>query len=181
MSYRSGRSAAPAAAIALVALLGACATPKLTNLNDVSSTLELSGAQRRVVRPSVERIQTILDDYEAAKDAFVEDVQGRASGRRGRGGGGAFAPGEAEGRETGRQEALRAFRAKREILQEALDAAILTIEAALDARQLAQLTEIELPELAMPEIGAGGGQRPGGGRGGGKGGGRGGRPGGMAF
>lgn len=173
----------------LVGCYSGCSGTKLTDVDSVTSSLDLTDGQARVARPHIERIAVAVEDYEADKQALVEEMQARRPGG-GRGGGGGFGSGggrggrgggrgggEMEARRTEMREKMEAFNAKRVAYQQVIDTALSAIVGALDEDQREKFAKIETPELTMPEApsrGGGRGGAGGGGRGGGLGGGVGG-------
>ncbi|MAF10233.1 hypothetical protein CMK11_07265 [Candidatus Poribacteria bacterium] len=153
-----------AVGIVSCALLMGCSAAKLTDMTSLSSALDLTDEQARVVRPNVERIAVAVEDYEADQEAYAEEISGRraAGGRGGRGPGG--------DRDAGRaamQERLQRLTAKRAAYQAVIDRAEAAIAAALDEDQREQFAGIDRPELALPDApsrGAGRGGRADGGR-----------------
>ena len=143
----------------------------------MSSALDLSEAQVRVVRPDIERIAVAVEDYDADVEAFAETMPTqRPAGGRGSGGG------SRETRRAKMQEDLQRLNAKRAAYQAVIDRAVDAIITALDEDQREVFAAIDRPDLELPEMPSrggggrgGGGGRAGGGRGGGsKGGGLGG-------
>ena len=159
--------------LVFVLAVSSCAA-KLIDIDECLPKLYLSEEQQEVVRPKMEAIKQIADEYDADKERFGESAE---STKGGAGNGG-------RGNRGQMRERLQEFRKKREAYVSAIDVHVADIKAVLDEEQLVAFEKMELPELEMPEIqggrrgGMGGGP---GGRGGGarKGGGGGRRGGGM--
>lgn len=130
--------------------VSACGT-KLIDINKTSSFLDLSKEQSQVIQPKIEKIKTILDEYNKEKKEFETELKKLRSygmsGDRGK---------------SGLREELEAFRKTRSEYQGKIDTLVAEIKAIFDEEQLKKFEEIEQPKLKMPEFG--GGQRPGGGR-----------------
>ena len=153
--------------LVFVLFISACAA-KLVDIDKSLPKLNLSKEQLEVVEPKMMAIREIVDEYNAEKEQFEEELNNMTGEGMGRGGGG--------GDRSGLREKLQAFRKKREAYLSAIRIHVADIKAVLSRKQLIAFEKMELPELEMPEMpggrrpgvgGRGGGGRPGGGRGGG--------------
>jgi len=148
------------ALLASILLMSGCAA-KLIDLDKSLPKLKLAEEQEEVVRPKMEAIKGIVEEYNAEKEQIEEELSDMRGGMMGGGGGSGF------------REKLQEFRNKRETYLSAINVHIEDIKAVLDEDQLAAFERMKMPELEMPDMpmgrrgGRGGGRGGMGGRGGG--------------
>lgn len=152
-----------------ILLISACAA-KLVDLDRSLPKLNLSEEQQKVVRPKMEAIKEIVDEYSAEKEQVEEELSSMRSSMV-RGGKDTSSDSDRTGGGSNLRNMLTEFRKKREAYLSAISIHIEDIKAVLNEEQLAAFEKMERPELEMPDMPMG--------RRGGRGGDRGGERGGM--
>ena len=151
-------------------LISACAA-KLVDLDKSLPKLDLSEEQQEVVRPKMEAIKEIVDEYSAEKEQIEEELSSMRSSMM-RGGRDTSSDSDKTGGGSNLRNMLTEFRKKREAYLSAISIHIEDIKAVLNEKQLAEFEKMKMPELEMPEMpqrgGRGGGRGGMGGRGGGR-------------
>ena len=147
--------------------LSACGGTKLLDIEKTSNALNLSETQRNVVQSKVQQIEEVVEDYELEKETLEAGFAERRNQMRSSGAVGGRGRGGMRG---GSRNQMQAFYQQREIFLKQIDTLVAEIREILNEEQQEKFSDIELPELKLPEMGRwggfGGGRRRGGDQGG---------------
>ena len=157
--------------IIIIAIPG-CSSTKLLNINETSTKLSLTTIQLETIRPKIERIAAIVEEYTLVKNTLESEMKEMRNRMRDSG----FSVGRSKGGARGDfQNKMQVFYKQRTAFMKRIDTLVSEIRESLNETQREAFAKLKLPDLELPEMGRssfGGGQRRNGGFGEGGGGGR---------
>ena len=157
--------------IIIIAIPG-CSSTKLLNISETSTKLSLTTIQLETIKPKIEQIAAIVEEYTLVKNTLKSEMKDMRSRMRDSG----FSVGRSSGRTRGdSQNKMQVFYQQRTAFMNRIDTLVSEIQENLNETQREAFAKLKLPDLELPEMGRGsfsGGQRRSAGFGEGGGGGR---------